>query len=773
MNAEEHGTESRTALAAGSTAVISALAALWLYFRAGAAVYTYVSAAVIALCAAAGVLYLRAAEKDRIKPLFITAAALCLTVCVNYLNLALEYGEAMELCGRCAGKAEKITAVVENVNYSTDYSFSADVTVKEIGGSECYFGGRFTADRYCDLSEDDCFSFYGGIEKTGTGGEYFSGKYLLSKGIYARVSPEEGSEIEYLGFVGGRGIKDFFEKISLRFADRLVFSCGKEEGALASALLLGKKDMLPDSLKADLRVLGMSHIAAVSGLHMSILVGTADMLLKKRVKPAARGIISVILSLLVMLLAGCSPSVTRCAVMNITVFALASAGIRISAVSALALSAGIIGMINPFALFDVGLILSACATLGITTLGAKAGKYADKLYMKDNLSGRTAGAAVTLVSAAFCAQLFTLPVIYFIYGSVSVIAPIANLVFVPLASLILLTAPFVIISGGVPVLSALSVFPLKAECMIFADLARILSVRQFNVRTDTFLAPAIAAAFVGAAVASRVIRRGGILPARYAAIPYIGAALSLCAAAVITGNAYGGERMYYITEGKNDCVIFASGGDYTAVDISDGSDFIFDCAERANEDYRCGGRHTLVLTHCHLRHISNICRMLDYNYLDCLVLPSPLNEDDETVITALEKAAAAAGCDTVRYDAENESAVSGGGIVLSIPPRTYIPRSTHPVICFSALFDGNNVLYCGGSVFESGQREYAGKAASESGVMIFGIHSPVIKENISDLISPVNGGAVIAADEGVRDSLGMAGDIVYPGENGEICVRFE
>ena len=97
---------------------------------------------------------------------------------------------------------------------------------------------------------------------------------------------------------------------------RLQNTMGRESGGLAAALLLGDREALSSVDRLHFRRAGVSHLLALSGLHVSILVGFLEWLLRHlRIPRQARAILIPIAAMFYLFLTGCSPSTLRAVLM--------------------------------------------------------------------------------------------------------------------------------------------------------------------------------------------------------------------------------------------------------------------------------------------------------------------------------------------------------------------------------------------------------------------------------------------------------------------------
>lgn len=135
------------------------------------------------------------------------------------------------------------------------------------------------------------------------------------------------------------------------------------EGGVLAAMATGRSELIAADLRADYARSGLSHLLAVSGLHLTVFAGLFDALLSivrcgRRMRAAA-GLTAV---LLFMLMTGCTLSVVRAAVMAVICRTALLLGRDSDTLNSLGFALIIILLQNPYAIFSTGLQLSYLAT---------------------------------------------------------------------------------------------------------------------------------------------------------------------------------------------------------------------------------------------------------------------------------------------------------------------------------------------------------------------------------------------------------------------------
>ncbi|MEE1279665.1 MAG: ComEC/Rec2 family competence protein [Oscillospiraceae bacterium] len=223
-----------------------------------------------------------------------------------------------------------------------------------------------------------------------------------------------------------------------RIRDKMVFNIRAaipdERGNIISAVLFGKRDYIESDTSNLFAAAGISHLLAVSGLHLSIIVSLINsFLLILGLGKISRTVIALIFTVLMMIMTGFTPSIVRAAVM--TTIALLAQCIRrdYDAPTALTLSAVIICFANPYAITNIGFLLSFSATAGLIISQNIIEKQRIKFSLKTVSVPRLVFFEIEkLILPCFFAFLFTIPVSACVFGYLATYSPIINLLLAPL-----------------------------------------------------------------------------------------------------------------------------------------------------------------------------------------------------------------------------------------------------------------------------------------------------------------------------------------------------
>ena len=205
----------------------------------------------------------------------------------------------------------------------------------------------------------------------------------------------------------------------------------KEKSGILSAMIIGDKNNLEQDIKELYQQHGISHILAISGLHVSLIGMSLYNILKKI---GLKTNISVFLSISIIysygILTNFSVSTNRAVVMLLILLIAKVIGRTYDLLSAASLSALIILMQNPLEILSAGFLLSFGAILGIGLIYptfSKLNKTENKIIkgLIDSL----------LISISI--QIMTLPVLLFFFFEISTYSILLNIILLPFVSIII------------------------------------------------------------------------------------------------------------------------------------------------------------------------------------------------------------------------------------------------------------------------------------------------------------------------------------------------
>lgn len=225
---------------------------------------------------------------------------------------------------------------------------------------------------------------------------------------------------------------------------------GEKEAGLAEAMLIGYKDDLDKNLLQSYSNTGVIHIIAISGLHLGLIYAILSLLCrplgKRNVAKWVRPVIIISGLWLFSLAAGGSASILRAAVMFTCLVLGESISRKSSVYNSLALSAFLLLCYNPYWLWDVGFQLSYAALLSIVL-------FMKPIYNSLFIKNKMLDAVWKLVAVTLAAQILTIPLGLYHFHQFPVLFLVANIIAVPVSSIILLGEIICCALAFIPVLA--------------------------------------------------------------------------------------------------------------------------------------------------------------------------------------------------------------------------------------------------------------------------------------------------------------------------------
>ncbi len=292
---------------------------------------------------------------------------------------------------------------------------------------------------------------YGTLEKyehASNQGGFDQLEYYQAEDCYYHMFTDEISIKKEAGINLNNVLWSFKEQIKKNISD----NADDATAAVLEAMIAGDKSDITTEIKNDYSVLGISHILAVSGLHVGIigmLIYRALLKITIHVKAAAVG--AILFVILYLMFIGESESAVRAGIMFIVLFGSKIFLRSYDPVSSICLAGSIILIIRPLSLFRAGFQMSFLAAFAAACLYPELIKKLSnrKLIQKYKLISKIISPVLLWITV----NLILLPVILFHYYEFPLYSVISNIIFVPFMSLILLLgiagALAAFISGGI------------------------------------------------------------------------------------------------------------------------------------------------------------------------------------------------------------------------------------------------------------------------------------------------------------------------------------
>lgn len=555
-------------------------------------------------------------------------AAAALLWCGAFRAVFLSPAQALD-GRRCA-----VTAVVSERAYTTDYGVSlpcwvtgagAPVKATLYGGAELLEldpGDRLTA--VCDcaqtaLREESRFSA------------------AATRGVFLTLKPRGALEVERAGAVPWWCVPtDWGQRLST--AIQSIFP--EDVAGLLAALVTGDKSALDPGTRTDLARAGVVHLVAVSGMHVCFLV--SFLTLFTGLEPRRRFWLCAPVVVFFALAVGATASVLRACIFQLAFLLAELTGREEDRWTTIAAALALLLLADPFSAGNVGLQMSFAAVMGIAVVTPRTFARLSRFLLPGE--GRRAKRCNWLLlrlyqffSASVGAMVFTLPLSACYFGTISLLAPLTNLLVLPVASALFAGTLVVGLVGMLwPGLAAALGLPLSWLGRYVALVAQGFAAFPYCAVSFQGYYPIALAGGYGLALTALCWRsqrrRAGLF--------------LLCGLAMVLA-AVGATRWSFtqppltltvLDVGQGQSVLLHAQGETALIDcggnsLDDPGDL---CANYLN-DRGVTTLDTLILTHYHADHTSGLDALFRRLTVRELVLPA-MDQDHETQAHILELA---------------------------------------------------------------------------------------------------------------------------------------
>lgn len=295
-----------------------------------------------------------------------------------------------------------------------------------------------------------------------------SEQYNRPKGIFLQGSTAESIEVTGGGNTILRSIMHYRDKMFVLINDII----GGDEGGFAAAMLCGDKTELSKQTKLTVYRSGIGHIFSVSGTHVVIISAMIGWLMQKLSKDK-RVIFAVqtVAMWAFAVFAGFSVSVVRAAVMLTLVTAAPLLYRRPDPANTLCLCAVVILTLSPYAAADSSFLLSFTAAFVISVVCPKA----VTMVKRRDILGNIEREIVTAVTILLC----TMPVQLMFFSEISLVAPLSNILLVPVCTLALGLTVITAVTGGASIIAYPVLTVVKYLLKVVLFLAELFSKFSF------------------------------------------------------------------------------------------------------------------------------------------------------------------------------------------------------------------------------------------------------------------------------------------------------
>lgn len=251
--------------------------------------------------------------------------------------------------------------------------------------------------------------------------------------VQGKLRTGVGSYQGFMSFAALELVKNkptFLADVRRSFAASISSVLPEPQASFAMGILLGQRASLPEEVEDNLHKVGLTHIVAVSGANLMIMLEACRKLLGKRSKRLSTWL-SLGLMLTFVLMTSGTASIVRAAFVSGLSVLISYYGKRPRPLLIISLVAAITAMINPIYIWsDASWYLSFLAFFGVLMVSPLLQSRLPNSFHSNIL--------LAILLESICAEIMSLPYILYTFGEMSFIGLLANILvvsFIPFAML--------------------------------------------------------------------------------------------------------------------------------------------------------------------------------------------------------------------------------------------------------------------------------------------------------------------------------------------------
>lgn len=507
-------------------------------------------------------------------------------------------------------------------------------------------------------------------------------------------------------------MQDLRSRLVIRFQTVL----GGEESALASALFLGERSDLSGDTVLDFSRSGISHLLALSGLHISILIFLVEFLLRKwKVRKPVRAIFIPISAGLYLLLTGCALSTLRAVLMLCVLYLSFFLYSDYDSFTSLSVTLFLILVAMPYAVADVSLWMSYTACAGIVIFVPEITNRFDEFAEKSKLPKPVLKILKTLLSTiavGLFANAVILPLLAYFFGTTSLFSVGVTMILSPLVALALISSILILVFPWCAPMVAVGKWIFH---VILTMANRVSNVPNAVVLLNDAISIGALLLLTGVLICFAVVK---LEKKRLLFVPVL---LSVLIPLISFFDVYSkelGVAVTYIREEYEEALVFAEGKTAIVFDCSKGSKTITARIQNAILESKCTELQELVVTHYHPQTAYMIASLSSDMKIRTLRLPVPNCEKEFALANRLEQEANLHGI-TVCYGTEN---LPIDGMEIQSLERSAKETAVEVPVLMAVELGEKRLVYLGGDVWNSDLEAQAKHLAMSSDLLIFGVH---------------------------------------------------
>ena len=310
--------------------------------------------------------------------------------------------------------------------------------------------------------------------------EFPAEKFYRAKRIYAKAFLYDHKPTKVKPLEGG--LKPLYY-YALKMRQRLILTINsifpQRQASVINGMMLGNRGAVPNDIKENFDRIGVYHLLAISGVHVSILTNIFTLMLKKlRFSERKSSIIVSVLIFVFMAVTCFTPSVIRAGMMCIIYLLSSFFSRKPDPINSLGIAVLAITLFSPDAGLDIGLWLSFSATLGILVLMPKLKGYCKNKgllkFAQNTIFSWVFYYIINSIFVTLSATIFTFPIVAFYFKKISIISFFSNILLIfPVSAMLFFAIVLVVLY--LFKLPLFLILPLKIVCGVTVNYIIICS----------------------------------------------------------------------------------------------------------------------------------------------------------------------------------------------------------------------------------------------------------------------------------------------------------
>lgn len=516
-----------------------------------------------------------------------------------------------------------------NIFFKDKYDESNNLTEKEIQQILSYnYGDYLKVEGKIVISE-----------KLGNVGEFDYRKYLNSKGIYGTLNAYKVQYVESHADKLGEIVYLVRDKISNIYTKNL----GEKQAGLLKGMIYGDTRNLDNEIKEKFQNIGISHITAVSGSNLNTLLIIMGIVMYKFNKKRIYVIIQIICIVMFCLISGLELSVLRAGIMTSILIIGKIKKVKINIFKLLLVTFAIMIYINPFRIFNVGMIMSFLSIIGLSLFSKKIYNFLEskiKWKVKNKKVILVLCKIANVVSITLAINITTLPITIYSFNRFSLINVLSNLLVSFLSDSICILGIISVILVKIPYLSTGIFYTLNFLISALMCIAKFLDKISFliNLKSIPFYIIVIYYLYIFVfALRKYILVSYKRFEKLYKKVKRgIDILFIFCILFWYINSVFLDNYVYFFNVGQGEMALVKENNTYVMIDcgsITNDTSYIFDSFAKKQNINKID---VIILSHFHSDHTNGIEKMLEKYKVSYCIYAYPASFENEEYIKTME-----------------------------------------------------------------------------------------------------------------------------------------